>query len=86
MNYTEQLQKKSLANRIAAIKAIFLAYVDTETINYYKTQLVKTSPSTYDDLEYRRVELSKKQKEDAIYELRILIRDAEECVNHLKNN
>jgi|688.fasta_scaffold350932_1 hypothetical protein len=78
------LEKKSLANKVATIKSTFLGYVDTETLNYYKTQLVMDNPDLYNDLDYREVKLSKKQREDAIAELQWFKRDIEACIAHLE--
>jgi hypothetical protein len=81
--YHERLQKQSLTKRIEAIRSDFLVYVDNETINYQKTQHYKNIPG-YED-QYRVVQLSKKQKEDAKYQIRMLIRDAQECLQHLED-
>ena len=84
MTYKE-LQKKSLANKVATIRSTFLGHVDVETINYYKTQLVNNNQDLYGDLDFRKVELSKKQREDAIGEMEWFIRDIKACINHLQN-
>ena len=80
-NFYKQLEEKSLSNRIATLKSTFLSYVDAETINYRKTQIVKNHPDH--DLEYRPVELSNREIEKALDELHWFKRDIEACINHL---
>ena len=80
-NFYSYLERQSLSNSIATLKSIFLGYVDAETLNYYKTQLVKKHPDY--DIEYRPVELSNREIEKALDELHWFKRDIEACINHL---
>jgi hypothetical protein len=85
-NFYEQLESKSLSNRIATIKSAILMYVDSETINYYKTEMAKKDRERARHMQYRHVELSKREREKAIDEMNWLIQDLVSCINHLQDN
>ena len=84
-NFYEQLENQSLSNRLATLKSAFLRYVDSETINYSKTKMVEKNPERKDNLQYRHVELSKREREKAIEEMHWFIQDLEACISHLEN-
>ena len=81
------LKKMTLFNRIFSIKGEFLHYVDSVTLNYFKTKHYEEHPD--DDLKeydvYEPTELSKKQKEDSIEMMKYFIKDIEQCIWHLEN-
>lgn len=84
--FYQQMEKQSLSNRIASIKATFLMYVDTVTLNYHKTQYYKKNPDAlmeYD--EHTVVDLTTKERENAIQEMRWFLKDIQECITHLEN-
>ena len=84
-DWSKEIQSKPLNQRIGTIKSLFLSYVDSTTLNYYKTQMYKTHKDEleeYDD--YKITELSKGEKEKAIQELQWLLNDVECCISHLK--
>lgn len=83
-NLYDILESQSLPKRIETIQSLTLRYIDTETINYQKTNLVKNDLERAKYLEYRPVELTKKQVEDSIQYMQWLIRDLESCISHLK--
>ena len=83
LDFHEQLEKQSLTNRVYNIKSLFLSYVDNLTINYQLTQIFKKHPNTM-ERDYKVVELSNKQKQDAITEMKYFIKDIEACIAHLE--
>jgi hypothetical protein len=85
-NFYEQLENQSLSNRIASIKSTFLCYVDAETINYYKTEMVKKDGELRHNMQYRPVDLSKIEREKAIEEMKWFLRDITECINHIEDD
>jgi hypothetical protein len=83
--FTEYMDTASLKQRIASLKGYFLHYVDHITIWYYHNQQIKAGTSNFDTHpNYTKVELSKKQREDAIAELEWFKKDIEACISHLK--
>jgi len=82
-NFYKVLESQPLTKRLDTIHSLILGYIDTETINYNKTQLVKNDPKRAEYLEYRTVELSKKQIEDSVQNMEWMIRDLQSCINHL---
>ena len=86
--FEEHMDGSSLKQRIATLKSNFLHYVDRETIWYMHTQNQKKNPDYWMGINhpnYREVELSKKQREDAIAEMEWFKRDIEACISHLKS-
>ena len=82
-NWYLMMQSKTLSKRIESIQTMLLQFVDSETINYRKTQIVKQKPEhTFTD--FREVELSSREKADSIANLKWLIRDIEACISHLE--
>jgi len=78
----EQIEKKSLAEKINHLRSEFLMYVDTKTISYFKTRL---GLKKEDGHNYITVNLTKRQREDAIEALKWFKRDIEECLKHLED-
>jgi hypothetical protein len=83
LNFHEQLEKQSLSNRVSTLRSQFLSFVDNETINYALTQHYKIHPNTLEK-DYRVVELSNKQKQDVIEQMKYFIKDIEACIAHLE--
>lgn len=83
-NWHHMMQSKSLSKRIGSIQSMVFQYVDSETINYRKTQIAKQKPDRYRADEFRVVELSSREKADSIANLKWLIRDIEACISHLE--
>ena len=77
------MQNKSLSGRIQSIQTMLLQYVDSETINYRKTQIAKEKERILDD--FRKVELSSREKEASIANLEWLLSDIRACISHLKD-
>ena len=86
-NLYQQMSKKSLSNRIASIKGEFLHWVDNETIWYSHNVRIKKNPndSMKDHPDYKLVELSNRERQNAIEQLQWLLRDVEDCISHLEN-
>lgn len=78
----QKLEKQKLHQRIETLRGLILMYVDTETINYYKTQLIAKNPER--NLQYRPVELTKHQIKESIQSMQWIIRDLEACISHLE--
>jgi hypothetical protein len=78
----QQIEKKSIADRVRHLKSEFLMYVDTKTIAYRKTVLDLPQE---DGNTYTPVNLTKQQREDAIEALRWFKRDIEDCIKHLED-
>jgi len=85
-SFYEYMQSATLKQRISSLKSKFLHYVDHQTIWYYYGVEIKKGKSTIlDHPDYTKVELSKKQREDCIQELKWFKSDIEACISHLEN-
>ena len=82
-DYYEQMNAKSLSNRVYSLKCEFLHFVDKVTLNYLKTQQEKEEPGCWSN-HYVHTELTKREKDKAIEEMKWLIKDIEACISHLK--
>jgi hypothetical protein len=86
-NYHQTMNAKSLSQRIESLKADFLHYVDYDTIWYSHGVRIKKNPddSFKDHPDYRLVELSERERKNALESLQWLLRDVEQCIGHLEN-
>lgn len=83
-NHYQQMESKSLPQRVGSLHSEFLHFVDTMTINYHKTQLAKANPEDWDSDEYTHTELSKAQVNKTIEALHWLEQSVKACINHLE--
>lgn len=84
-SFEEVMETASLKGRVSTLKSYFLHYVDNITIWYFHNQAIKAGKSSMNTHpNYQKVELSNKQREDAIQELEWFKSDIEACISHLK--
>lgn len=84
-SFDEYMQGASLKQRIEGITGKLLHYVDSQTIWWMYNQNEEKFESMKNHPNYKKVELSKKQREDSIQALKWLKRDVEACISHLEN-
>ena len=85
-SFYEYMETATLKQRIESIQGNLLHYVDSITIWYSHNQWIKKGHTELlNHPNYKKVELSKKQREDAIQALNWLKSDIESCISHLKD-